>query len=275
MSQVTIIITSYNKDLYLKEAIDSCVAQNYKDFELLIIDDGSTDKSFEIIESYSELPFVRILKQENKGVIFTRNRAIKEAKGEFIVQVDGDDKLGPDFLSDSVPILEAESKVSIVYSATKFIGEKSGVWDLGEYSLLKQLTTNLIVVTSLFRKSDYLLTDGYRTEFKGGLEDWDFWLSIIELGGEVRQVKKVNFFYRILNDSRNHSISNEAILKKRIFEKHTNLYLENGLDSTNLLWRLREKDEVISSLEIAKQSAEYKIGKIILYPYRFIQNLLR
>jgi glycosyltransferase involved in cell wall biosynthesis len=275
MSQVTIIITSYNKDLYLKEAIDSCVAQNYKDFELLIIDDGSTDKSIEIIESYSELPFVRILKQENKGVIFTRNRAIREAKGKFIVQVDGDDKLGPDFLLDTVPILQAESQVSIVYSGTEFIGEKSGVWNLGEYSLMEQLTTNLIVVTSLFRKSDYFLTKGYRDEFAGGLEDWDFWLSIIELGGEVRQLKKVNFFYRILNDSRNHSISNEATLKKRIFEKHTNLYLENGLDSTTLLWRLREKDEVISSLEIAKQSAEYKIGKIILYPYRFIQNLLR
>ena len=275
MSQVTVIITSYNKAPFLKEAIDSCLNQTYKDFELLIIDDGSSDNSLEIIESYSEEPRVRILTQENKGVIYTRNRAIKEAKGDYVLQLDGDDKLGVDFLSESVPILEKESQVSIVYFGTEFIGEKSGVWNLGEYSLKKQLTTNLIVVSSLFRRSDYFLTEGYRDEFKSGLEDWDFWLSIIELGGEVRQLKSVNFFYRILNNSRNNSIPNETLLKQKIFENHSSLYLENGLDSTNLLWQLRQRDEVICSLQLVKNSAEYKIGKIIMSPIRIIQNLTR
>lgn len=275
MNQVTVIITSYNKAPFLKEAIDSCLNQTFKDFELLIIDDGSSDNSLEVIESYSEEPRIRILTQENKGVIYTRNRAIKEAKGDYVLQLDGDDKLGVDFLSESVPILEKENQVSIVYFGTEFIGEKSGVWNLGEYSLKKQLTTNLIVVTSLFRRSDYFLTEGYRDEFKSGLEDWDFWLSIIELGGEVRQLSSVNFFYRILNNSRNNSIPNETLLKQRIFKNHSSLYLENGLDSTNLLWELRKSDEVISSLELVKKSAEYKVGEIIMLPYRFIQNLIR
>lgn len=275
MSQVTVIITSYNKAPFLNEAIESCLNQTFKDFELLIIDDGSSDNSLEIIESYSEEPRVRILTQENKGVIYTRNRAIKEAKGDYVLQLDGDDKLGVDFLSESVPILENESQVSIVYFGTEFIGEKSGVWNLGEYSLKKQLTTNLIVVSSLFRRSDYFLTEGYRDEFKSGLEDWDFWLSIIELGGEVRQLKSVNFFYRILNNSRNNSIPNENLLKQKIFENHSSLYLENGLDSTNLLWQLRQRDEVISSLQLVKESAEYKVGEIIMLPFRFIQNLIR
>ena len=273
--KVTIIITSYNKVDYLKESIDSALNQKYKDFELLIIDDGSSDNSLEIIESYSEEPRIRILTQENKGVIYTRNRAINEAKGDYILQLDGDDKLGVDFLSESVPILEKESQVSIVYFGTEFIGEKSGVWNLGDYSLKKQLTTNLIVVTALFRRSDYFLTEGYRDEFKSGLEDWDFWLSIIELGGEVRQLSSVNFFFWFLNNSRNNSIPNEILLKQRIFINHSSLYLENGLDSTNLLWQLKKRDEVISSLELVKKSAEYKIGKIIMLPYRFIQNPIR
>ena len=99
--------------------------------------------------------------------------------------------------------------------------------------------------------------------------------TIIELGGEVRQLSSVNFFYRVLNNSRNNSIPNETLLKQRIFKNHSNLYLENGLDSTNLLWELRKSDEVISSLELIKKSAEYKVGEIIMLPYRFIQNLIR
>ena len=275
MSQVTIIITSYNKEPYVKEAIDSCLNQTFKDFELLIIDDGSTDNSTDIIDSYSDNPLVSIIKQENKGVIYTRNRAIQEAKGEFILQLDGDDRLGKLFLEKTVPILVNDSKVGIAFCETELIGEGKGVWDRGEYTLERQLTANLIVITALFRKEDYDKTIGYNPVFNGGLEDWDFWLSIIELGKEVVEVNDVQFYYRIGFESRNHSIKNGKEIKRFIFENHSKLYLDLGLDPVNLLWEIRKGEDVNFSLQVYKNSFEYKLGKLLLLPLRLTQKLFR
>jgi glycosyltransferase involved in cell wall biosynthesis len=275
MSQVTIIITSYNKEPYVKEAIDSCLNQTFKDFELLIIDDGSTDNSTDIIDSYSDNPLVSIIKQENKGVIYTRNRAIQEAKGEFILQLDGDDRLGKLFLEKTVPILVNDSKVGIAFCKTELIGEGKGIWDRVEYTLERQLTANLIVITALFRKEDYDKTIGYNPVFNAGLEDWDFWLSIIELGKEVVEVNDVQFYYRIGFESRNHSIKNEKEIKRFIFENHSQLYLDLGLDPVNLLWEIRKGEDVNFSLQVYKNSFEYKLGKLLLLPLRLTQKLFR
>ena len=275
MNQVTVIITSYNKAPFLKEAIDSCLNQTFKDFELLIIDDGSSDKSLEIIESYSEEPQVRILTQENRGVIYTRNRAIKEAKGDYVLQLDGDDKLGAFFLEKTVPVLNEKKNVGIVFCQTELFGEKNGVWDRGEYTIKRQLTSNLIVITALFRKLDFNMTNGYNEDFKDGLEDWDFWLTLIELGRKVIEVSSIQFYYRIELNSRNHIINDQKNLKRLIFENHTKLYLNLGLDPVNLLWEKRKDEDEINSLLVFKNSMDYKVGNLLLSPLRFLKKLFR
>ena len=118
MSLATIIITNYNKAPFLKESIDSALNQNFEDFDVLITDDGSTDESMNIINEYQNNPKTSIIFKENEGVITTRNRAINEAKGKYIVQLDGDDKLDVDFLKLTVPVLEKKEKVGIAYCLT-------------------------------------------------------------------------------------------------------------------------------------------------------------
>ena len=277
MKFVTIIIINYNKASYLKEAIDSALSQNYQNKEILIVDDGSTDNSQEIINAYAHREKVRIIYQENQGVVTTRNNAIMEAKGEFILQLDGDDKLHPEFLKWTVPILETDDKIGIVFCKTFLFGARSGIWDRGDYNLKRQLTANLIVITALFRKSDYLKTDGYRTEFNEGLEDWDLWLSIIELGKEVREINEIGFYYRILEDSRNSSYSSEVQqkLKQQIFEFHSDLYLINNLNPVKLLWDIRIQESINNDLSIKVSSLEYRIGCLLLKPYRVIQKLFK
>jgi glycosyltransferase involved in cell wall biosynthesis len=272
--KVTIIITTYNKADYLKESIDSALNQKYNEFDILIIDDGSTDDSKKIIEIYRNEPRVEIYYQENQGVIKTRNKAINLAKGAYILQLDGDDKIGENFLSLTVPILENQKEVGIVFCKTELFGEKSGVWERGAYNVTNQLTANLIVITALFRKIDFNKTAKYRSEFQKGLEDWDVWLSILELGLKAKEVPEIEFFYRVLNQGRNHSydINQEKELKKMIFKVHSEFYIKNGLDSTNLLWEIRKLENKIKDLSLATESLEYRLGCLLLKPFRKLKK---
>lgn len=276
MIKVTIIITNYNKEKYLLESIESALNQTYQSFELLIIDDGSTDNSKEVIEKYREYSNVIIEYQENNGVIYTRNRAIGLAKGKYILQLDGDDKLHPNYLKWAVPVLEAKKNVGIVYCKTEFFGYKTGIWELGDYSIKKQLVTNQIVITALFRKEDFLKTDGYRAAFSKGIEDWDFWLSLIELDLEVVQIPKVGFYYRILKESRNsdYSSKDEIVIKGEISNFHQDLYIKNGFDSANLLWEQERLKWKIKDLELLKESKEYYLGRLLLSPFRWLKKMI-
>ena len=276
MTKVTIIITNYNKEKYLLESIESALNQTYKSFDLLIVDDGSTDNSKEVIEKYREYSNVIIEYQQNNGVIYTRNKAISLAKGKYILQLDGDDKLHSNYLKWAVPVLEAKKNVGIVYCKTEFFGSKTGIWELGDYSIKKQLVTNQIVITALFRKEDFFKTDGYRGAFSKGIEDWDFWLSLIELGLGVVQIPKVGFYYRILKESRNshYSIKDEIAIKSKISNFHQDLYWENGFDSANLLWEQELLKWKIRDLELIKESREYQLGRLLLLPFRWLKKTI-
>ena len=95
---VSIIIPVYNSERFLKECFDSILSQYFKDFEVIIVDDGSTDSSLVIEEEYSKDLRFRVIKQENAGQGIARNRALDIAKGKYITFLDSDDAMKPDFL---------------------------------------------------------------------------------------------------------------------------------------------------------------------------------
>jgi glycosyltransferase involved in cell wall biosynthesis len=98
--QVSVIIPTYNRGRIIKEAVDSVLAQDYKDFELIVVDDGSTDNTSDVLAPYGD--DIRVLFQENKGVSAARNRGIAEASGRFIAFLDSDDLWLPQKLSAQV-----------------------------------------------------------------------------------------------------------------------------------------------------------------------------
>lgn len=96
---ISVIITNYNYEKFIGEAIESVLNQTYENIELIVIDDGSTDGSRDVIKKYEkDYPDIRILLQENKGVVPTRNRGLKEARGEFLIFIDADDTIPSDFI---------------------------------------------------------------------------------------------------------------------------------------------------------------------------------
>ena len=95
---VTVYITNFNYGSYIKDAIESVLSQSFKDIELIIIDDGSSDNSKEIIERYMQLNYVRVIFQKNKGLNITNNIAMRLARGKYLVRLDADDYFRKDAL---------------------------------------------------------------------------------------------------------------------------------------------------------------------------------
>ncbi|MEM6724140.1 MAG: glycosyltransferase family A protein, partial [Bacteroidota bacterium] len=95
---LTVYITNYNYEAYIKQAIESVLNQSFQNFELLIIDDGSTDNSRDIIESYKDHEQITIIYQQNKGLNVTNNIALRLAHGKYIMRLDADDYLTADAL---------------------------------------------------------------------------------------------------------------------------------------------------------------------------------
>jgi len=110
-----VIIPVYNAEKFIKETIESVLEQTYQDFEIIIIDDGSTDKSAEVIKSFDDKRIIYTY-QKNQGVSATRNIGILKSNGEYIALLDHDDLWLPEKLERQIPILESNSNVGLVYS---------------------------------------------------------------------------------------------------------------------------------------------------------------
>src|SRR5690348_923784 len=103
--KVSVIVPVFNKAPFVSRAIESVLIQHFTDFELIVVDDGSTDYSIDIVSSYED-ERIRIIRQCNRGPGAARNTGIKHAKGDFIAFLDADDEWLPNYLSESVRLLE-------------------------------------------------------------------------------------------------------------------------------------------------------------------------
>tara|TARA_B100000941_G_C28229963_1_gene411058 strand:+ start:130 stop:612 length:483 start_codon:yes stop_codon:yes gene_type:complete len=143
---ISVYITNYNYERFLKKAIDSVLAQSFRDFELLIIDDGSTDDSKKIIESYSSNCKIKIIYQQNKGLNVTNNIAARAAVGKYIIRLDADDYFATNALGRMSKKLEANPELGMVFPNYYYIDENDRIigeeirhdFDNDEVSLLDQ-----------------------------------------------------------------------------------------------------------------------------------------
>lgn len=231
MKKVSVIMPCFNDGKYIKESIECVLNQTYKNIELIIIDDGSTDQETINILKNIKNNRIKILNTFKLGPAGARNKGIGECDGDYILPLDSDDIIDETYIEKAVKIMDSDEKIGIVYCKAELFGEKEGEWDLKPYSIQNILIDNVIFVTSLFRKKDWELVGGFDTAFKKGLEDYDFWLSIIELNRDVVQIQEFLFKYRIKKISRNKSFENNIEDIKKTYEdlyiKHRNLYMEN------------------------------------------------
>ena len=124
---VTIYITNYNYAHYIEKAIESVVNQSFKDYEVLIIDDGSTDDSREIIEKYSKNSNFQIIYQKNKGLVVTNNIALRLSQGKYIMRLDADDYLDVNALNIMVSEMESDNDLGLVFPNYFIVDEDENI----------------------------------------------------------------------------------------------------------------------------------------------------
>ena len=230
MPRVSVVIPCYNQGQYIEDAVNSVLNQTYTDFEIIIVNDGSTDvlTNQKLAEYTSDI--IKVIHTRNQGLPSARNTGISMAQGEYILPLDADDKIAREYLELAVPILDNHPDIGIVYCEAAYFGELSGIWYLPEYSVEKILFNNIIFCTAFFRKYQWKKTGGYNINMVYGWEDWDFWLSLIELGLKVYRIPRVLFYYRIHKTSmaRNVTPEKEFYTKLHAQINHRDLYRNNG-----------------------------------------------
>jgi len=172
--KISIIIPAYNHRQALQRCLVSIGAQTYKDFEVIVVDDGSTDGTTVWLKGQSN---IQAITQENRGAPAARNRGLKEARGEYLLFCDADVTMQPQMLERMMRTLAEHAEASYVYSSFKF-GWKT--FRLFPFDGEKLKRMPYIHSTSLIRRSDFP-TVGWDESLKR-FQDWDLWLTMLEEG---------------------------------------------------------------------------------------------
>ena len=228
---ITIYITNHNYGAYIKKAIDSAIAQNYKNKDLIIIDDASTDSSQKIIKKYEKYNFIRIIYNKNKkGLIKSSNIAIRASKGEYVLRLDADDYLDKNCLRTLYYKIKKNENVAMVYSDYYEIDNNNNILvkqkqiDINSKHALKDRP--VLAACCLIRKSALFSVNLYDEKFKRQ-DGYDLWYKLIK-DFNIQYISKPLFYYRkhLSNLTSNKILLYETrsqILKKYAYEKIKNL----------------------------------------------------
>jgi len=223
---VTVYITNYNYAKYIRQSIDSVLAQTMQDFELLIIDDGSTDNSKQIIDEYAKNPRVTAIYQQNKGLNVTNNIAMRAAKGTYIMRLDADDYLAPDALETMALVLDQDPELGLVFPDYYYVNESGEL--TGE-----ERRHNFEKEVSLYDQPAHGACTMIRLQFLkeiGGYNEsftcqdgYDLWIKFI-MHFKVTNVARSLFYYRRhkenLTTNEDKILSTRKKIKDQFVEAH-------------------------------------------------------
>jgi glycosyltransferase involved in cell wall biosynthesis/exonuclease VII small subunit len=230
---VSVIIPCYNDGRYLHESVESVLAQTLRAFEVIIVDDGSTDEFTRLLLSHLDRPRTRVIHQRNRGASAARNEGIRRSAGRYICCLDADDRLRPEFLEKAAAVLDAQPDVGLVSSQYELFDERDALFAADGCALPEMLESDQAMCSSLFRREAWEKAGGYcETSLKEGLEDWDLWISILELGYRAVVLPEVLFEYRVRPDSRYHTIQPETMgcLVGELVRRHQASYKKYVVD---------------------------------------------
>jgi glycosyltransferase involved in cell wall biosynthesis len=230
--KVSVIIPCYNLGQYLNEAVDSVLAQTFQDYEIIIVNDGSTDEFTNNLLKDFKKPNCTVYITPNQGLPAARNYGIERSKGEYICCLDADDKYHSEFLEQCVNVLDADSSSEFGFVTTwvTIFGDEEFTWETADFNPCQLVIENQIHVASLFRKSVWEEVNGYSTNL-AGYQDWDFWLKIAARGYKWHVIKTPLFFYRKRSDSMiKTSDVKRSELRKIIIENNLEFIKKNAVE---------------------------------------------
>lgn len=238
MPAVSIIIPCYNGGRFLDRLIESIERQRYRDFEAIVVDDGSTDAF--TIDKLDKLPdWVQVIRQENRGLSGARNTGFRAARAGLVLPLDCDDTLEPDHLAETVPVLQAATDdVGFVYTDERLTGDASGISE-HFFNRYDQLFVNRMSYCLLLRKQAWHKVGGYDEMMRDGYEDWEFNIRLGKFGYRGIKVAKPLL---------NYTVSSTGMLMSKSSRKHAGLWLgirrlHKDLYRFGSLYRLWKQEE--------------------------------
>ena len=239
--RVSVIVTCYNLGEYLDEAVDSVLAQTFQDFEILVVDDGSTEpETCRLLDDYRK-PRTRVIRSENRGLPAAKNLAVAQTTGRYLCALDADDRLDPAMLEKSVAALDADASIAFVSHWIRHFGDEHGEWKPTDCGFPALLDVNTVNGAALVRRSALEEVGGFDEAFRDGCEDWDLWITLVERGLRGRILPEVLFHYRRRADSMSRAMlrgEGHSGFYRRLAQKHAQTY---GEHLSTLLVR-REQD---------------------------------
>ena len=226
--RVSVVIPVFNAGPLLEQALRSVETQTYRDHEVVLVDDGSTDHAtLALLEAAAGRPGMRLCRTPNGGPAAARNLGIEHARGAYIVPLDADDYLAPAFLAKTVAVLDSRPEVGVAYTWVELVGDRSGIWETHGLVLPELLTTNTLHVTALYRRQLWVDVGGYDSRFADTAEDWDFWLGAAERGWTGHCVPEALACYRRTvqgREFRSRVPGASARFMRLLVQKHRALY---------------------------------------------------
>lgn len=268
--KVSVVISTYNDEAYIQEAVDSILNQTIEDIELIVVNDGSTDRTGEILQSIKDERLIILTNDTNKGIAYSRNRAMKISKGDYIAQMDGDDVSLSRRLELQYNYMEKNRNVSVCGAYAKCFGRSNGVIAPKENS--QSLKCDLLFASPLphstwmMRKSDVIRYGLYYDETYRTSLDYELMYRSLD-DFEIACIQEVLVKYRVHSKSitgKMKGIDNNMVrIQKQLMQKlhiswskRTKVLLNKYQDLNN--WS-SYVDFVLLMILIMKRNAKYKV----------------
>jgi glycosyltransferase involved in cell wall biosynthesis len=223
MPRVSFVIPCHNHGLYLDEAVDSVFAQTIQDFDIVIVNDGSTNADTNrLLASYTR-PRTRVVRTEHRGLSAARNTGIAATTAPFLCMLDADDRLEPHYLERSLAAFDEDPDLAFVSHWLRTFGDENWEWTPTDCSVPALLAANTVNGAALVRRPVVEAAGGFDESMRDGCEDWDFWISVLERGYRGRILHEFLFWYRRRADSMSRVMfagTGLALLYGRLVEKH-------------------------------------------------------
>ncbi|MCQ8191125.1 glycosyltransferase family 2 protein [Streptomyces rugosispiralis] len=227
---VSVVIPCYDYGHYLPQAVESVLAQTYPDWELVVVDDGSTDDTAAVARSLiADHPGrrIRLLEQANAGVSAARNAGIAATTGRYVLPLDADDMIAPTMLERTVTVLERHPDIAIVSTDLSVFTDDdlpAQVLELPAYDRDLLLRRLIMFYCSLYRREVWQAVGGYVEDMRAG-EDWDFWIAAAERGFTAHHIHEPLFGARHKDDGLHvEAAENDLAARARIVANHPGMF---------------------------------------------------
>ena len=256
--RVSVIIPCFNLGQFLDEAVTSVLEQTYQNFEILIVDDGSTEPESVARLAHFSYPKTKVWQTPDRGVMAARNFLIGQATGEFLCALDADDRLHPEYLAKALQRFDDDPGLTFVSSWIQEFGTDDGIWSQDRCDLPALLAEDTVMTAALVRRDVVVALGGYDEDMPApGDEDWDLWIRVVEAGHRGTIIPETLFYYRRRPGSISTICTRGQVhldLVRYLFRKHEHAYRTHLREV--LLWQDRRVAEALRTSDALERERD-------------------